>query len=189
MATPLPTKHSSYQRKLVVCGALIIVLGLLQPVLWRRVEAAARALRERQTQTAQQAELAARLAVLQTAAHTQQDLLSQLDVVVPSRGALSQVIERLEQTARQQAVVLDIVEITEQPDSETASEVLPLLPVRVQVNARSSPSQLLRYLEMVEHLPELALIETWSLLPAPPAATPTPGAYQLAMTVVFFLQR
>ena len=138
--------------------------------------------------------------------------MAQLDSVVPpSRNAL-QVIERLETATQGLNVTLEVSRIDEGvalkqgqevglEETDQPRTVLPqtknnderkvsIIPLLITVNATGRPENLVEYIDVVEHVQELSYIQKLTISPAPNKANATENetAFQLLMTVVFYLQ-
>lgn len=164
---------------------VIVCLGAAQWWLWQYVRLAAQGLHIKQTQTAQLADIMARIATIDEVYQKQSSLLEQLGVSFPPLTDTPQVIERLERLAAEQAVTLTIRSIGDgQEPAATKKTKVKVVPLPVVIRATGSTSQLLAYLEAVEHVPELTALESWSLSPN----TTVTGHYVLDGKVVFYLQ-
>lgn len=174
---------------------LVVVMGLavVQPWLWGYVKGGAEAIHNRRTEEQQLKELIERLAVIEQKHTEQAALLDGLTVIFPHATATSQVVDRLEVLADRQSVELSVQNIAP-PTAAPGEKPTVLSPTVVSVQVKGSATRLLQYIDAVEHVQELAVIQSWDLAPAPAVATLPSGAlavspgYTLAMNILFYLQ-
>ncbi len=186
---PLFTNARAWQQ-ISLTLVLAIVLGVAQPWLWGYVEQGAEAIHNRRTEEQQLRELADRLVAIEQKHKEQASLLDGLTVIFPRVNATSQVVDRLEQLADKQSVELSIQNIGS-PTTSPNKKPSVLSPTVVSVQVKGSATRLLQYIDEVEHVQELAIIQSWDLTLAPALPSPIPGAspqYVLAMNILFYLQ-
>lgn len=170
-------------------GLVITLLGGLglmvaQPWLWGQVFEAAAALRDRQTQQLQLANVAQLTEEIRKPEPAAARLLDQTTVAFPPLGAAPQIVERLEALAAAQALTMRLDSIREVAPLVRTQK---LIPFDITLTVVGSPRASLVFLDAVEHMQELTQVEKWNLV-----ATNAPVAgekvYRLEMTVRFFLQ-
>lgn len=179
-----------YQRIIPRLLAIIVLVGL-QPWLWGLVLARATSLQAQRSQQAQLVTLRSRIEQIKKNAVTQEDFLDQVSAAVPARAALPQVIERLERLSADQQTQLEILDISDVPRVNDDVAAIPIRTVRVAIQVKGSAVQVLSVIDSIEHIQEVAMIERWSLNPAPVqlVPSPVPGEYLYFLTanVLFFL--
>lgn len=189
----LSTLFSRHYKKIASRVAVIIVLAVLQPLLWNAVQHTAKQVQAKRSQQQQIGEVAGRVEQMNQALAASQNLVDQLDVVIPVADRLPQIIEQIERLALDQQVNLNIRDIVEtSPSAEDETHPL-FLPVRVSAQVTGSVPALLAFIDAVEHLPELTFLEGWSLTviaPTPlPQVIPSPTTtVTLTVHIVFFVQ-
>lgn len=180
-------------------GALVLmlILGGIQPFLWQMVTNRVIDVQLKQSQEEQIVNVQERNQTMQQNLAAQESFLNQLTVVAPPIEARTQVVERLELLADKHTLPIEISLIQELPDGGR-SAVSQIVPVVLSVSVQGSVDRLLTFMQEVEHVQELTVVESWSLNPhagppatSDPAAQPTPTPlpiYELRMDVLFFLR-
>lgn len=194
----LSSLQSGVWRQLFIAIGILLVLIVGQTWIWGYVRSGAETLHTRRTEEQQLAELQQRLASIEAKRQEQLPLLDQLVVVFPRASDTSQVVDRLEQLADQQALRLVIQNIgTEASTTKTNQGLIPKV---VTLRVEGTVPKLLQYIDGVEHIQEVAKVRSWSLnLLAVPSTTPVPGQpvviqsptnvlYQMTMNIVFYFQ-
>lgn len=181
-------------RKFLIILAMVVGLAAAQPWLWGYVKQGAEDIHNRRTEEQQLQELAERLRLIAQKHTDQAALLDGLAIEFPRVGDTSQVVERLEQLADRQSVELTVQNIAPPPTAVPGKKPSVLSPTIVSVQVKGSATRLLQYIDAVEHVQELAIVQSWDLAAAPPAApasalgpVSSPG-YTLAMNILFYLQ-
>lgn len=114
----------------------------------------------------------------------QQALLNQLTAVVPMNRDTIQILERVEGVASQMNLTVEVVGITEgEPYSYGGVGSIPIFPLVVAVTALGQPSQLLEYIEAVEHVQELVQVKSFVISPG------EGSLFSLDMAITFYLQQ
>lgn len=148
-------------RKLILLGGIAAALVGLQPWLWKYVKTSAESLQMKRLEEKHFSSLGDDLLKI-TATLDQQELaLSELDVVFPTQESTSQVVERLERLADEEGISFEIQSITERETNAAGKKLAGLAVLNITVEAFGSPAELLRYIERVEHTPELATVDSW----------------------------
>lgn len=187
------SKNQSF-KTLVIRLVVIAVLAGIQPWVWDYTTTRVTDFQQKRFQSDQITELNRQIDTINQAQQAQSELVNQLDLVVPNRNSLAQVIDRLERLAGERSIGLKITDIRDEPKS--SDSVVSVDPVTIVTQLTGTPAQVLQYFDAVEHLQSLTVIHDWSLNPAgdtstAPGATPVPGApskYMLTMNITFFLQ-
>lgn len=180
-------------RKFLITLVVVIGLGAGQPWLWGYVKQGAEDIHNRRTEEQQLQELTERLRTIEQKHTDQAPLLDGLAVVFPRARDTSQVVERLEQLADRQSVELTVQNIAP-PPAGPGKKPSVLSPTIVSVQVKGSATRLLQYIDAVEHVQELAIVQSWDLAAAPPVAAAPAGApvsspgYTVAMNILFYLQ-
>lgn len=203
-------------RSLVFSVIFLLMLLILQPFLWGVVKSRALALHERRTLAEQIKETEIRIRDTRNKYESQSVYIDQLASVIPgSRDAL-QVIERLETATQGLDVQVEVSRIDEgtllksiigrggseskagvntkatastTPGKETVSKIFPL---HITLAVIGPPEALVKYIDSVEHVQELSMIQKFTISPV--IAKPNqmgeanPTHFQLLMTAVFYLQ-
>ncbi|HBE90731.1 MAG: hypothetical protein A3E37_03105 [Candidatus Andersenbacteria bacterium RIFCSPHIGHO2_12_FULL_46_9] len=212
MSDNITNQRPSVVKILIVLSVIVVFLIGLQPFLWGWVKSRSIALHEVRIRAEQVEEVKKRTKEMQENYDNQKVFVAQLDSVVPpSRNAL-QVIERLETATQGLNVTLEVSRIDEGvalkqgqevglEETDQPRTVLPqtknnderkvsIIPLLITVNATGRPENLVEYIDVVEHVQELSYIQKLTISPAPNKANATENetAFQLLMTVVFYLQ-
>ncbi|MEX1997971.1 MAG: hypothetical protein WEA04_04865 [Candidatus Andersenbacteria bacterium] len=187
------TRTSQQYQKIVLRSIMLVILIVAQPFLWSMVAGVANRVHAQQSQKQQIIDVQARTAQIREINVSQKEFLDQLDVVVPLAGSLSQIIERLERLATDRQLRLSILDIKEDVLEEaTDLENIPVQRFRISLQVTGTPAQLLTYIDAVEHVQELTILEDWSFVAATaPVSFPAPDAvypYTATMSLLFFLQ-
>ncbi len=193
MAKGIFKKASAQMKPLITAVVLLIILGAVQPFLWKRVATSATKLQDTQTIEQQYADLQKRLEETTKSRNEQQELFDQLSVVYPNVNNTSQVIERLEQLATQWFVIMQIRTIQEDQPIKTKSDTLKIIPLKITVEVTAPPERILSYVDAVEHMQELARITSFLLQevdPTAPGTTPVSPDQEvsLIMNIEFYLR-
>lgn len=171
-------------RTLVITIAVILGLLIAQPFLWRLARSMTIRLQDKRSQVQQVTEIKSRIKDARDNLKEQQAALNQLTVVVPVSRDTIQILERVEGVARQMNLTVEVVGITEgEPYSYGGAGSIPVFPLVVSVSALGQPSQLLEYIEAMEHVRELAQIKSFVVSPG------EGGLFSLDMTITFYLQQ
>jgi 50S ribosomal subunit-associated GTPase HflX len=157
-----------------------LILLLAQFPLWILVERFATTLHEKRAQSLQIADLDRRNEEVSAALKGQEEYIDQLDVVTPPLVSLTQVVERVEQLADQQRLAVSLQDIS-QPTATSNQKELHLSQIRLSITVSGTADQVLNYLDQLEHIPELTVVDAWSL-------KPQGGQYVLSAEVLFFLR-
>lgn len=212
MSDNVTNQRSSVVKVLLVFSALVVLLIGTQPFLWRWVRGRSIALHELRIMAEQIEEVKKRTKEMQENYDNQKVFVAQLDSVVPpSRNAI-QVIERLETATQGLNVTMQVSRIDEgvalkqsqaveleEADQPRATPTktknndeqgVAIVPLFITVNVTGRPEKLIEYIDVVEHVQELAYIQKFTITPALNKANVTVDApdFQLLMTVVFYLQ-
>lgn len=172
-------------RRLGLASAIALVIFVLQPWLWGSVFDAAAALRDRQTQQQQLANVKQLTEDIRTVDETQQALVDQAAVAFPLIESTPLIVERLEAQAEAQGLSFDVQSIVQ--STSPARKKQDLVPFDVEIVSVGEPRSLLAFLESVEHMQELTQLQTWKL-EALPADQRGPKGYRLEVKVRLFLQ-
>lgn len=187
-----PRFSSFAWRRLWLRLLAVLVLLALQPWLWQGVKEATTRVHQLRSERQQLASVQERVGQIKQVMATQRELLDQLQVVVPTSEKLSQVVERLERVAGEQQAELTILDISTVPPPLDAAVSVPIVSVRVTLQVKGDATALLSFIDHLEHIQEIAVIEQWSLNPASVQAVPSPQPgqylYSLTANVIFFLQ-
>lgn len=166
------------KRRLPLIAVVALILGASQFLLWWFVREAAVSWRDQRSYGGRLAALEQRNKEVQQILADQEALSAAAAQVFPYRHQTPQLVERLEYLADALQLVVEIRNLREDSDKETQA-VTPLL---VQIEARGSPATLLNYLDAVEHVPELAHVQSWTI-------ALSGDVYRLLMEVAFYLQQ
>lgn len=188
---PLFTNAKVWRRLLAAVVAAAALSGA-QPWIWRYVESGAQDIHNRRTEEQQLAELTERLRVIEQKHTDQAALLDGLATIFPHADSTSQVVDRLEQLADKQSVELAIKTIGP-PATAAGAKPSVLSPIVVSVEVKGSATRLLQYIDGVEHVPELATVQSWDISPFTPPASASPApppspSFVLAINILFYLQ-
>lgn len=190
---------NKHYKGVLVTAIAICTLVIVQPFLWIFVQKKAVALHDSRSQEQQIANTKDRNATIKHNLGQEREFLSQLDVVVPPRKMLTQVVERLEQLADQRYLSLKITNIKEDlSDAKTINNTT-LIPVTATLTVEGTINQVFDYLASIEHIQELTVLTAWKVLPnekapvqsvAPGVPTPTPSLtrYTLSADILFYLR-
>lgn len=188
------------QYQVVIASLLVaVVLGVAQPFLWRLVRDRSIALHDSRSQSQQIVNVKDRNASIRHNLSEERELLSQLDVVVPPKRSLTQVVERLEQLADQRQLRVKITNLKEELASADSADDATLLPVTATLAVEGTIDQALDYMSSIEHIQELSFLTSWSIVPraasgsAPvaPGVSPLPTqppVYTLSANIIFYLR-
>lgn len=211
------SRLSQRVKGLVVVVLVVVALISVQPFLWKAVNELAEELNQKRFQIKQISEVKSRSKEIKDEYEKQEVFLQQLTAVVPLGRETLQVIERLEglaneigadievESIREEEVLLvgEMVELEEVPiktssrtsrrapskkEKELKKDEPRLLPLVVAVEVRAIPSVLLRYIEAVEHVQELAVVRSFILEPSNVDSEDNESEYVLSMEVIFYLQ-
>lgn len=211
------SRLSQRVKGLVVVVLVVVALISVQPFLWKAVNELAEELNQKRFQIKQISEVKARSKEVKDEYEKQEVFLQQLTAVVPLGRETLQVIERLEglaneigadievESIREEEVLLvgEMVKSEEVPiktssrtsrrapskkEEELKKDEPSLLPLVVVVEVRAIPSVLLRYIEAVEHVQELAVVRSFILEPSNVDSEDNELEYVLSMEVIFYLQ-
>ncbi|MEX1112136.1 MAG: hypothetical protein WEC84_01625 [Candidatus Andersenbacteria bacterium] len=176
-------------RQLTTWILIAIVLTVAQPFMWNLVRGSAEKLQETRTSEEQSVALRARLGEITSRLGGSDQLIDQLSLSFLDAGAAPQAVERLEQLAGRVGLALDIIAI-ENKDIEELRKQEEIIPLSLHVQAVGRPSQLISYIDLVEHAPEVVDIRSWTLAPAPRARTAiSEQLYAIDLVVYFYLLR
>ncbi len=189
MKTTTPIKSSSIYLSLIRGLIVLVILIGIQPFLWNYVYTSTIHLQEKRTEAQQLVNLQARLDAMQARQASQKQFLDQLSATFPLLGSESQVIERIEQLALKVGIAAHITTITKQPLPLEDDKNGILTGLSLTVEADGTPSQLLYYLDALEHLPELTIIRSWGITAASGTVSNAPPLYKLNMNIIFYLQK
>lgn len=199
LSKKLFTANQSVKTLLVRVVILVVLVGA-QFWLWQLVKDRVNDFQQKRFQAQQIEDLNNRINQIKQNQKNQQELLSQLDLIVPTKSSLAQIIERLERVASDRSVRLKISSIKEdQASSGSATPTLPVSPVTFSAQVTGTAQQLLQYLDSIEHLQELTVVPTWSITsttqnganPTGAAASPAPSQsaiYTMSFDITFWLQ-
>lgn len=198
-------------KNLAVRIVLLLVLVAAQPFLWRVVASAANSVHQKRSERQQIGDVQGRIQQIRQNKDTQKELLDQLKVVVPIEDALLTIIERLQLLADpdHHNVQLLLQGIERQAKTENTAPSS-MVPFSINVIATGRISNVLSYLHRLEHLQELVVVRSISLVPAAtlpssnfplptvlpsplPGATPFPAVntepiYAMTLNLLFFFQ-
>jgi hypothetical protein len=176
-------------KQLLLNTVLLLVLLAGQPFLWRFVLSSAQSLQDRRTVEQQLANLRERLTVIDETQAQQAGLFGQLDEVFLPLDSTPQAVERLEQLADLQGVVLEIQNIREETPIGSQSRNI-IIPLRVTLKATGQPDRLLEYIDAIEHVPEVTVVDEWVLRSFldNSSGTGTQVIYELSVNIVFYFQ-
>lgn len=190
---PLATAYLYQARPLLIAGAVVVILAAVQPFLWKYVASSARGYQDKRTQAQQLRLLEDRLSLITQAIDRDRPLLRQLNASLLSRGSESQAVERIEQLADREGVILTTQSINERKqDASDTSKILTPLDVVVQV--QGEPAKLLQYIDAVEHMQEVVHIQQITMKTINPTpgkektTTNAPVSAELSMTITFYIQ-
>ena len=170
-------------RTLVI--TVVVILGLLiaQPFLWRLVGSMTIRLQDKRSQIQQVTEMKSRIKAAEDNLKEQQASLNQLTAVVPMNRDTIQILERVEGVASQMNLAVEVAGITEgEPYNYGGAGSIPVFPLVVAVKALGQPSQLLEYIEAMEHVRELVQVKSFAISSA------GGGLFSLDMSITFYLQ-
>lgn len=199
-----PTAASKPYKRMIAGLLMLAALSLAQIWLWRFVRQRAQDWHDKRSQEQQIDDLTKRNADIRHNLSEQKAYLGQVSMVVPPYQSLTQIVERLEQLSDQAGSILNVTNIKEAEQAKgtagkaVAREKSPtaLVPVAVTLEADGTADQVLNYLALVEHAPELGVVNKWSLqiqkgrsAAAGPSPSPQAMVYALNMEVTFFVQR
>lgn len=192
-------------KRFIIVASVVFGLVLVQPFLWSAVRRVSDHLHEDRSKLRQIAEIEKRIEDIQRDRDDQDVLLEQLTAVVPEDKDTLHVLERLEGVAQQLGVALEVSSIEEEeslgagetPAVEIAVElavepaVAPavepavalvasgrrVFPLVVTVSAVGPVTQLLAYIDAIEHIQELMQIRSLVL-----------GSEGMTAEIVFYFQ-
>ena len=170
-------------RTLVI--TVVVILGLLiaQPFLWRLVGSMTIRLQDKRSQIQQVTEMKSRIKAAEDNLKEQQASLNQLTAVVPMNRDTIQILERVEGVASQMNLVVEVAGITEgEPYNYGGAGSIPVFTLVVAVEALGQPSQLLEYIEAMEHVRELVQVKSFTV------SSVGGGLFSLDMSITFYLQ-
>ena len=207
------SQKSSSVKVLVILIAFLFVLLVLQPFLWGMVKRRALALHERRTLTEQIKETEIRTMDIRNKYDIQSIYIKQLASVIPSSAL--QVIERLETATQGLGVQVEVSRIDEGASLKSSAgigvgsefgsdKIMPsaialdnksksnVFPLHITLVATGSSQALVEYIDAVEHVQELSMIQKFTISPGTTrfgqAVDQDQNGFQLLMTVVFYLQ-
>jgi hypothetical protein len=210
MSAQVLDRQASSVKILVFLVVFLLVLLVLQPFLWGVVKNGALALHERRTLAEQIKEIEIRIRDVRNNYESQSVYIDQLASIIPdSRDAL-QVIERLETATQGLDVQVEVSRIDEGTslksvgaDSESEVEATQaaaldsrkpsgVFPLHITLVVTGPPEALVEYIDVVEHVQELSMVQKFTISPVVPKPGQTevlnPDRFQLMMTAVFYLQ-
>lgn len=170
-------------RTLVI--TVVVILGLLiaQPFLWRLVGSMTIRLQDKRSQIQQVTEMKSRIKAAEDNLKEQQASLNQLTAVVPMNRDTIQILERVEGVASQMNLAVEVAGIAEgEPYNYGGAGGIPVFPLVVAVTALGQPSQLLEYIEAMEHVRELVQVKSFAI------SSGGGGLFSLDMSITFYLQ-
>jgi|GEM_PF-3079810 hypothetical protein len=213
MSVQVSKKRPNSVRSLVFSVILLLVLIMVQPYLWGMVKSRALTLHERRTLTEQIKEVEIKNRDTRNNYESQNVYIDQLTSVIPSSRDALQVIERLETATQGLDVQVDVSRIDEGTslksivDTEsgignnakpaqalvpTTEEISKIFPLHITLVAKGSSDALVEYIDAIEHVQELSMIQKFTISPVTIKTSQTPeqdqSQFQLLMTVVFYLQ-
>lgn len=174
-------------RQLTIWVVIVVLLIVAQPFLWRFVYASAARLQAARTAEEQSTALKSRVSIISAELQNAQPLIGQLPLSFLGPNDTPQAVERLEQSAARHNVTLQIITIEEKPP-ETVRGQADVVPLSIHVRASGTPAQLMAYIDLMEHAPEVTSIPSWTLAAAPTTQVDLNAQpYSLDMVVYFYL--
>jgi len=198
-------------RRFVHSIALFLVLSAIQPMLWQVVQWQALIVQDKRSASAQTNNVRDRYLQLQQDLNSQYRLLAQLSTIAPVWDDLGKIVERLEQIADKNDLTMRTRSISDQEYIGTEDEELASLAyVVISATVGGTITDVLHFLEAIEHMPELSVVESWSTSPSTfglseddvrqrrevnrlaisreTPLTPFEQNYEMSFDIMFFLQ-
>lgn len=180
--------HKYSRRKFVISGLAITVLLGIQPYLWRLVGRETASIHTMRTSSEQEGKLRSDIEDVTRFFENQSPSLELLAVSFPKRTSSIALVERLEELAARERVILEIRDIIEKEELDKKSHPS-IIPLVITGKATGSVSQIFRFLHDIEHAREFASIETWQLgriLGEPTSEQPI--SHEMVFNAIFYLQ-
>ncbi len=181
-------------KMLILMVVALLIMVAAQPFLWRMVSAATEKLQVERSKAKQIETVRSLRKEVQNEYKKQQAYLDQLTVVVPMRRDILQVIERLEELAQKEGVVVEVVNIREGESIEDDKKkkkdremTMSIYPLTLSVSLISDPGLILRYVEAVENAREITAVKSFKISPFMYPSGQR-YAYKLEMDINFYLQ-
>lgn len=175
----------SRYRRLAASMLLVLILAGAQPLVWRLVKRQAQVVHSRRTLQQQQADVRSRAEAMQNSLAQNADTIVIISAAAPPITSLSQAVERVELLADKRSLSLDVLNIAQRPDSAVET----VIPVAISLRVFGPIETILEFMEQIEQLQELTMLESWQLEPAaaPPGVVgaQTSGNYRLDAVVLF----
>lgn len=215
MNAQITNQQQNSIRSLVFLVIYFLALLILQPFLWGMVETRALALHERRTLTEQIKETEIRNREIRNKYESQSIYIEQLASVIPGSSDALQVIERLETATQGLDVQVEVSRIDEgtsiksiigkdtklnveggitieETMAVSGEKVSKIFPLYITLIVTGPPEALIDYIDAVEHVQELSMIQKFTLSPRVPKIGQDVQLdqrdFQLLMTAVFYLQ-
>jgi len=173
-------------RRLVVSMLLVLILAGIQPVVWRLVKRQAQIVHARRTLVQQRADVRLRAEAMRDSLARNADTTAILEAAVPPIALLPQAVEHLELLADKYSLSLDIINI----EQRSASALEEIVPAVISLRLFGRIETIIDFMEQVEQLAELTMLESWQLEPAgvPPGVVDDQAGdnYRLDAEVLFF---